>query len=142
MTKAQIAKELNDDVKKISLELLRIKGRIESIRDQKRAQTKAAAPLVSKMVQDAPSKSLSESIDVFDFGRSRSTFVGPNYKKGGRLAWIFEYGTIDRFKKSGQYTGMMEKKPFVKPAYNATRIEVLSRLKKEYEKLINESIKK
>jgi hypothetical protein len=140
-TKAEIQRQLKSDIAEINRKLLKIQGRIVDKNQARAAQKKAAAPLIDEMYRRSPSKGLADSIEIFEPSRGKNTFVGPNYKKGGQLAYIFEYGTVDRYKKTGQHTGIMDKKPFIKPAYNATRIQVFSNLKNEYEKLLSQAIR-
>jgi hypothetical protein len=93
------------------------------------------------MIQNAPTYRLSASVDIYEPPKGHFTFTGPNYKKGGQLAWIFEYGTVDRFKKKGSYTGQMDAKPFVRPAYRRHKNTVLMILEREFEKEIQNKIK-
>ena len=140
-TKAEIQRQLKSDIREIHIALLKIQGRMEDKASARIVQKKAAAPLIEDMYRRAPSRGLAESIEIFEPARGKNTFVGPNYKKGGELAYIFEYGTVDRYKKTGQHTGMIDKKPYIKPAYNATRIQVFGNLKDEYEKLLDRAIR-
>jgi HK97 gp10 family phage protein len=135
-TKAELQRELNAQVKEISTKMSKIFTYVDNKEVRRKAQRKAAAPLVEDMIVNAPSRRLSDSVDIYEPPRGSSTFTGPNYKKGGQLAWIFEYGTVDRFKKSGAYTGQMDAKPFIKPAYRRQKTKVLSILKDEFEKEI------
>lgn len=51
-------------------------------------------------------------------------YVGPEWAS----AHLVEFGTGPRFKKSGQYVGVMPPQPFMRPAWDAKRDEVLARL--------------
>lgn len=51
-------------------------------------------------------------------------YVGPEWAS----AHLVEFGTGPRFKKSGAYVGVMPPQPFMRPAWDAKRDEVLARL--------------
>lgn len=139
-SKAQIQKELNQQVKDITIKMSKLLTYVDDKNVRRKAQRKAAEPLLTDMISNAPAERLSKSIDIFEPTNGKSTFAGPNYKKGGQLAWIFEYGTVDRFKKDGSYTGQMDAKPFVRPAYRRQKTIVLSILKREFEKEIDKKL--
>lgn len=51
--------------------------------------------------------------------------VGPQ-GKGSNHAGLVEYGTRDRYHKSGKYVGRMPPFPYVRPAFNATKDQILN----------------
>lgn len=60
--------------------------------------------------------------------RSRVTvYVGSN----SNLAHLFEFGTAERYKKSGAYTGFIPAMPFLRPAWDSRKKVALDILKKE-----------
>ena len=140
-TKAQLHRELRAQVKELGVKMLQVYGHVQNKEVRRRAQKIAAAPLLEDMIQNAPTSRLSASVDIYEPPKGHFTFTGPNYKKGGQLAWIFEYGTVDRFKKKGSYTGQMDAKPFVRPAYRRHKNTVLMILEREFEKEIQNKIK-
>ena len=61
-------------------------------------------------------------------------------------AHLEEFGTGPRFHKSGKYVGIMRARPFMRPAWDATKQQVLDRLKadlaSEIEKAVGRIAKK
>jgi len=140
LTKAEIHRDLKRQVGELMTKLNSIYLHVDDKDLRRKMQKAAAEPLIDDMYYRSPSKGLADSIEIFEPPRGKNTFVGPNYKKGGELAYIFEYGTVDRYKKTGQQTGMMDKKPFIRPAYNAARLAVLTILGREIEKEIGRRV--
>lgn len=60
-------------------------------------------------------------------------------------AHLEEFGTGPRFHKSGKYVGIMRARPFMRPAWDATKQQVLDRLKAdlalEIEKAVGRRVK-
>lgn len=72
----------------------------------------------------------------------RVMFVGSPSSR----AHLEEFGTGPRFHKSGKYVGIMRARPFMRPAWDATRQQVLDRLRvdlaREIEKAVGRLAKK
>ncbi|AUQ98100.1 hypothetical protein [Phaeobacter inhibens] len=69
-----------------------------------------------------------------DRGRSKlAMYVGPVQQDGSHApeAHLIEFGTGDRYHKSGKYVGAVMADPFMRPAWDANRERVLSILKRE-----------
>ena len=66
---------------------------------------------------------------------SKNTIVTITLKKpSSRLAHLFEFGTAQRFQKSGRFTGRITARPFLRPALDAKgdeAIREIARLTKE-----------
>ena len=60
-------------------------------------------------------------------------------------AHLEEFGTGPRFHKSGKYVGIMRARPFMRPAWDATKQQVLDRLRvdlgREIEKAVGRRVK-
>jgi HK97 gp10 family phage protein len=54
-------------------------------------------------------------------------YVGPTWPQGAH-AHLVEFGTGPRFHKSGRYVGAMPPDPFLRPAWDANKAQVLERL--------------
>ena len=141
LTRSEIHRDLKKQVIELSNKLNNFYFGISKVETKREIQKRAAEPLIDDMVRNAPSVRIADSIEVYEPPRGHNTWVGPNYKKGGELSWIFEYGTVDRFKRDGSYTGEMNSHPFVRPAYNRQKLIVLSILEREMNKKIDERIK-
>ena len=71
--------------------------------------------------------------------RSRVTvYVGPSHP----LAHLFEWGTAQRFKKSGAYTGYITATPFLRQAWDEKKMVALETLKKELWEQIKKAAKR
>ncbi|AUQ71036.1 HK97-gp10 family putative phage morphogenesis protein [Phaeobacter inhibens] len=69
-----------------------------------------------------------------DQGRSKiAMYVGPVQQDGSHAphAHLIEFGTGDRYHKSGKYVGAVMADPFMRPAWDANRERVLEILKRE-----------
>lgn len=111
-----------------------------------KANVKAAQPLVDRMHRLAPvglTGDLADSIGIIKAGRkNRSELglitIGPRRGGGfkGYAGHLVEFGTKRRTTKSGANRGVMPKEPFVEPAWEDTKDEVLGSIDKELEKVI------
>lgn len=120
-------------------------GQFTHISMQK-VHAKAAEPLVSRMHRLAPvglTGNLAESIGIVRGGKDNkergSVEVGPRRKGGykGFAGHLVEFGTKERRVKKrhpifGYDRGKMPKNPFVEPAWNDTKDEVLTGINKVY----------
>ena len=108
----------------------------------KRAMLEAAEPMARDARSRAPrgaTGNLVESIDVGvklsrrqaaekgsspgKAGNTVEVFVGPG--KGGRAGVLFEFGTGPRRTKSGANRGSVQARPFMRPAWEANKHQVL-----------------
>lgn len=63
-------------------------------------------------------------------------YVGPQWAS----AHLVEFGTGPRFKKNGQFVGIMPPQPFMRPAWDAKREEVLDRLTDDIREEIDKTL--
>src|SRR5690349_1977459 len=94
----------------------------------------AAKPLVAKEKELAPkgkTHNTEKSIGATKISRTRAdsvgeVHVGPRRKGGykGQAAHLNEFGTGPRRNKKGAYRGRMSAKPFIAPAFEATKLQV------------------
>ncbi|WP_069649641.1 hypothetical protein [Caloranaerobacter ferrireducens] len=80
---------------------------------------------------NSPDTKASIKAKYFNYGLMAT--VKPRLPKGWKAHW-FEYGTKERYTKSGKYTGEMQGKPFMGPAEEVVRPEYLAELIKEVKK--------
>lgn len=110
------------------------------------AAARAAKPLVVKeqlLAPEGPEGALVDSIGVVKerYGSGREigqVAVGPRrrgrYK--GYHAHLVEYGTKERFNRRGASRGRMPAKPFAKPAFDATKDQVLGNYRLEVGRVV------
>lgn len=114
------------------------------------ALKKAAVPIKDKAKSNAQglpfdSKSIAQSIKIGTTlkrsqrgrqDRSRVTvYVGSSHP----LAHLFEFGTAERYKKSGAYTGFIPAMPFLREAWDSQKRVSLELLKDELWKALQKS---
>lgn len=124
------------------------------------AGVNAAKPLISKaklMAPEGPTGNLVDSIGAIKGRKSASrnigqVSVGPrrggNYK--GYAGHLVEYGTRARYTKGrgkkrkvkNAYRGIMPKKKFMEPAFQATRTQILSSYNTEVSKVLVRTMKR
>lgn len=98
---------------------------------------KAAKPLEDAMKRTGAFEdvtgNLRRSIGTVKRGRSRDKEV----RVGATAphAHLIEFGTGPRRQKSGRYTGVGPKRPFMRQAYDATRAEVLRKFRQGLKEL-------
>lgn len=118
---------------------------------QQSAHMQAAKPLVRRAQQLAPihEGDLSESIGSVKPVIKRAQFVGevrvgPRRRRPyrGQAGHLVEFGTKRRFTKSGAHRGFMPKKPFMEPALNQTKIQVIGIIRSEMAKSVVKQMKK
>lgn len=61
---------------------------------------------------------------------------------GGNVAHLNEFGTKDRYAKSGGYRGRMKKKPFIAPSWEQTKGQVLENIRLNTGKIISNYMKR
>ena len=107
----------------------------------------AAQPMIAQMKSGAPTPDISKSIDFIERNEQKYTstvLIGPRYAYGykGQLAHFFEYGTKNRFTKDGDNRGFMTAKPFIRPAFDAHKDEIATKLIDGVFKLVTNKINK
>ena len=125
--------------------LLGLPDRLDDTALQK-ANSKAAQPLVDRMHRLSPvglTGNLADSIGIVKAGKKNKSelgliTIGPRRKGGfkGFAGHLVEFGTKRRTTKSGANRGVMPKEPFVEPAWEQTKDEVLGSIDKELEKVV------
>jgi hypothetical protein len=106
----------------------------------------AAAPLVDELKLRAPMKIIRDDIGVISkpLKYPRSIMVGLKYRRGAisNLAYAFEYGTVDRYTKKNQYRGKLQPTPWFRPTVDRMRSEIVTNMKNEVAKLVQNKLKK
>lgn len=161
----QMLRGLNKDVRQIMKTLEKLP--IDVRKERKRILRKAAKPLVAAIQAKAPvlknrrkvtitlkngskvtyyPNNLRLAIRVLDFRRTQSVFVGPKLTRKRKEGE--EYGK-SRAKVDAFYAAMIEygtknmsARPYMRPAYEATKGQVLAIIRQEVEKLVREFGKK
>jgi len=131
---AQIDNEINAIIKKLNVLQSKYASEIKS----KRVLKKAAKPALDTLKSNTPvdTGELKRSMQFLPFNRDKTgVYVGPNYRKGGSIAHIIEYGRIT---KSGK---IIEGKPFIFKSYEQTKGQVLVNLTNEL-KLLHDKFEK
>lgn len=73
-----------------------------------------------------------------------SVAVGIDYSKGAfaaNLAYAFEYGTDDRYTKSGYFRGRLTPTPFFRPTVDANRNQIVTNVINRLSKLVETKLK-
>lgn len=106
----------------------------------------AAGPFINELKLRAPMKIIRDDIGVISKPNKypRSIMVGLRYQKGARtnLAYAFEYGTVDRYTKKKQYRGKLEPTPWFRPTLDSMRGQIVTNMKNELAKLVQNKLKK
>lgn len=139
MSKAISDRELRDLFRKLNRLVPRGKEIIHTLEI-------AAAPLVNELKLRAPMKIIRDDIGVISkpLKYPRSIMVGLRYEKGARtnLGYAFEYGTVDRYTKRGQYRGKLEPTPWFRPTVDRLHGQIVTNMKNEVAKLVQNKLKK
>jgi HK97 gp10 family phage protein len=108
------------------------------------AYMRSAKPLVQKeklLAPEGPTGNLVDSIGAFRTPKRRRTQIGEvtvgprrgrRYK--GNAGHLVEFGTKQRRTRKGANRGKMTKHPFVKPAWEATKNQILDSMTSEMRK--------
>ena len=88
----------------------------------------------------APSQDIRESIGFIEKNENKFTktvLIGPRYYGGhrGQLAHTFEYGTAERFTKDGQARGFIVAQPFMRPALDQHKTNIVTNVPERILKL-------
>lgn len=101
-------------------------GMRKALRPVAAAARAYAAGSLSERIRIAPTikaDQMAQSI-INDMRNKRLMFVG----SGAPHAHLVEFGTGPRFHKSGKYVGIMPPDPFLRPAWDANKDQVLATL--------------
>lgn len=100
------------------------------------ANVASAKPLVAtakSLVAKGSTKRLEKSIGAVKISTRKSTEIGTVHvgprRGGGHKGYhghLVEFGTVERFHKSGKSTGIMPKLPFMRPAFERTKDQVIA----------------
>jgi hypothetical protein len=116
------------------------------------AHADAAKPLVDRaklQAPDGPTGNLIDSIGVEKTNIAKATEIGQvqaGPRRGGRnrgyVAHLVEYGTKPRKNKKGANRGVMKAKPFMRPSFELTKVDVEGRIATSIGKKLNAFMKK
>lgn len=115
------------------------------------AHAAAAKPLINKAKVMAPKRSggLQKSIGAVKLSQKKATIVGevhagPRRGRGhkGYAAHLVEFGTKKRTTKRGANRGVMSKKPFMEPSFQATKGQVEGLIAQEIGRKLNSFMKR
>lgn len=127
---------------------LRELGTVTAKRVGDRAMKKALAPVAEAangmlpkgmppvIVEKRLNKSQAREFRAEKSDNVRTMFVGSPSPR----AHLEEFGTGPRFHKSGKFTGAMSARPFMRPAWDSTRAEVLAKLGVELAREIEKAV--
>jgi hypothetical protein len=115
------------------------------------AHQKAVKPTVDAaklLAPEGPSGKLIDSIGVIKTNFSKATELGEiqagprrgRYK--GNAGHLVEYGTKARYNKRGAYRGIMKKKPFMQPAWDKTKNQVVTTINTEIGRSLHSFMKR
>lgn len=121
---------LKRELQEIQLNMIKLVGKVQNQIKQKDMLKRAGQPLYDELYDKAPfvSGNLRDSLDWLPFYKSQyAVFIGPNYRKGGAHAHLYEYGFIDRSGKR------VEGHKWMRKALRKKSGEVLMNMKKEFD---------
>lgn len=103
-----------------------------------------ALPMINTAKSKAPSHDIMESIGFIERNENKFTktvLIGPRYYGGhrGQLAHTFEYGTQQRFTKDGKDRGFIEARPFMRPALDQHKTNIVTNVPERIIKLAIET---
>jgi HK97 gp10 family phage protein len=106
-----------------------------------------AMALINTAKSKAPSQDIQESIGFIERNENKFTktvLIGPRYYGGhsGQLAHTFEYGTVERFTKDGKARGMIIARPFMRPALDQHRTNIVTNVPERIFKLAIDTFNK
>jgi len=90
-----------------------------------------AKAIINTAQSKAPSQDIKESIGFIERNENKFTktvLIGPRYYGGfrGQLSHTFEYGTAERFTKDGQARGFIVARPFMRPALDQNKSNIVT----------------
>lgn len=103
-----------------------------------------ALPMINTAKSKAPSHDIMESIGFIERNENKFTktvLIGPRYYGGhrGQLAHTFEYGTVERFTKDGKARGFIVAQPFMRPALDQHKTNIVTNVPERIIKLAIET---
>lgn len=103
-----------------------------------------ALPMINTAKSKAPSHDIMESIGFIEKNENKFTktvLIGPRYYGGhrGQLAHTFEYGTVERFTKDGKARGFIVAQPFMRPALDQHKTNIVTNVPERIIKLAIET---
>ena len=106
-----------------------------------------AKAIINTAQSMAPSQDIKESIGFIERNENKFTktvLIGPRYYGGhrGQLSHTFEYGTRQRFTKDGQDRGFIEARPFMRPALDQHKSNIVTNVPERIFKLAIETYNK
>jgi HK97 gp10 family phage protein len=114
----------------------------KSITDQdvKKIVRDEAMPMINTAQANAPSQDIKNSIGFIEKNENKFTktvLIGPRYYGGfrGQLAHTFEYGTTERFTKDGKARGFIIAQPFMRPALDQHKNNIVTNIPERILKL-------
>ena len=99
-----------------------------------------AKAIINTAQSRAPSQDIKESIGFIERNENKFTktvLIGPRYYGGyrGQLSHTFEFGTRQRFTKDGQDRGFIEARPFMRPALDQHKTNIVTNVPERIFKL-------
>lgn len=130
----------------LAKDIAKLKTKLSSDEIRNKALIPTAQMLSSKLKSAAPATFIRASIGVISNPSKYplSVAVGLKYDTGSdaaNLAYAFEYGTVDRYKKDGQYTGKMTPAPFFRPTVDANRSQIVTNVINAIAKIVENKLK-
>jgi HK97 gp10 family phage protein len=106
-----------------------------------------AKAIINTAQSKAPSQDIKESIGFIERNENKFTktvLIGPRYYGGyrGQLSHTFEYGTVERFTKDGKARGMIIARPFMRPALDQHKTNIVTNVPERIFKLAIETFNK
>lgn len=122
------------------LTALREAGKAITDQQVKKIVREEALPMINTAQSKAPSQDIKNSIGFIERNENKFTktvLIGPRYYGGfrGQLAHTFEYGTVERFTKDGKARGMIIARPFMRPALDQHKTNIVTNVPERIIKL-------
>ena len=133
------------DLNKLAADLRKFKGKITNNEIREVALLPAADLLNDQLRAAAPATFIRISLGVLSQPSKYplSVAVGLNYASGSyaaNLAYGFEYGTVDRYHKSGKFTGRLTPAPWFRPTVDANRNQIVTNVINAMSKLVEKKL--
>jgi hypothetical protein len=115
-------------------------GKSITNQDVKNIVRDEAKAMINTAQSKAPSQDIKESIGFIERNENKFTktvLIGPRYYGGfhGQLSHTFEYGTVERFTKDGKSRGMILARPFMRPALDQHKTNIVTNVPERILKL-------
>lgn len=130
----------------LAKDLQKLKTKLSNDEIRNKALIPSAEILSGKLKAAAPATFIKASIGVISKPSKYplSVAVGLKYDTGSdaaNLAYAFEYGTVDRYKKNGQFTGKLTPRPFFRPTVDANRSQIVTNVINAIAKIVENKLK-